>query len=158
MKSLPMWPRPKGLNQGFSNYETRRLVAWPRCLLKKYMASPTRTPVYTATVATMAVPWLWRLAAGLPPRSPGFDPGSVDVGFVVDKVALGQVFPEYFPLSVSFHRCSTTWKRTNNNNHLNHRGAQKALSCGASVASAAGPFTEKKPSWQLQMPLVYETS
>jgi hypothetical protein len=24
---------------------------------------------------------------------PGFDPGSVDLGFVVEKVALGQVFP-----------------------------------------------------------------
>jgi hypothetical protein len=40
----------------------------------------------------MAVPWLRRLAAGLPPRKPGFDPGSVHVGFVVGKVALGQVF------------------------------------------------------------------
>jgi hypothetical protein len=39
------------------------------------------------------VPWLRRLAAGLPPRRPGFDPGSVHVGFVVDKMALGQVFP-----------------------------------------------------------------
>jgi hypothetical protein len=39
-----------------------------------------------------AVPWLRRLAPGLPPRRPGFDPGSVHVGFVVDKVALGQVF------------------------------------------------------------------
>jgi hypothetical protein len=30
------------------------------------------------------------------------------VGFVVDKEAMGQVFPEYFgfPLSISFHRCS----------------------------------------------------
>jgi hypothetical protein len=27
------------------------------------------------------------------PRRPGFDPGSVHVGFVVDNVALGQVFP-----------------------------------------------------------------
>jgi hypothetical protein len=27
---------------------------------------------------------------------PGFDPGSGQVGFVVDKVALGQVFSEYF--------------------------------------------------------------
>jgi hypothetical protein len=43
-----------------------------------------------------AVPWLRRLAAGLPPRRPGFDPGSVYVGFVVDKVALGQVFPCQF--------------------------------------------------------------
>jgi hypothetical protein len=35
------------------------------------------------------------------------------VGFVVDKVALGQDFsPEYFgcPLSVSFQRCFITWK------------------------------------------------
>jgi hypothetical protein len=28
-----------------------------------------------------------------PPRRPGVDPGSVHLGFVVDKVALGQVFP-----------------------------------------------------------------
>jgi hypothetical protein len=40
-----------------------------------------------------AVPWLRRLVAGLSPRRPGFDAGSVNVGFVVDKVALGQVFP-----------------------------------------------------------------
>jgi hypothetical protein len=40
----------------------------------------------------LAVPWLRRLAAGLPPRRPGFDPVSIYVGFVVDKVALGQVF------------------------------------------------------------------
>jgi len=38
------------------------------------------------------VPWLRRLVAGLSPRRPGFAPGSVHVGFVVDKVALGQVF------------------------------------------------------------------
>jgi hypothetical protein len=41
----------------------------------------------------LAVPWLRRLAAGLPPRRPGFDPGPVRVGFVVDKVVLGQVLP-----------------------------------------------------------------
>jgi hypothetical protein len=39
-----------------------------------------------------AVPWLRPLAAGLPPQRPGFDPRSVHVGFVVDKVALGQGF------------------------------------------------------------------
>jgi hypothetical protein len=36
----------------------------------------------------MTVPWLMRLVAGLSPRWPGFDPGSVHVGFVVDKVTL----------------------------------------------------------------------
>jgi hypothetical protein len=30
--------------------------------------------------------------AGFPPRRTGFEPGSGHVGFVVDKVALGQVF------------------------------------------------------------------
>jgi hypothetical protein len=47
-----------------------------------------------------AVPWLRRLAAGLPPWRPGFDPGSVHVGFVVDKVALGQVFPRVLRFSL----------------------------------------------------------
>jgi hypothetical protein len=49
-----------------------------------------------------AVPWLRRLVAGLSARRAGFDPGSVHVGFVVDKVALGQVFPRvlrFFPVS-----------------------------------------------------------
>ena len=51
----------------------------------------------------MVVLWLRRLVAGLPPRRPGFDPGSVHVGFVVDKVALGQVFPRVLRFSpVSF--------------------------------------------------------
>jgi hypothetical protein len=52
-----------------------------------------------------------------------FDPRSVHVGFVVDKVALGQVFPpEYFgsPLSISFHRAPLQVKT----NHLYHRVAQ----------------------------------
>jgi hypothetical protein len=39
-----------------------------------------------------AVPWLRRLVIDLSPRRPVFEPGSMHVGFVVDKVALGQVF------------------------------------------------------------------
>jgi hypothetical protein len=35
---------------------------------------------------TKAVPWLRGLVAGLSPRRPGFNPGSVYAGFVVDKV------------------------------------------------------------------------
>jgi hypothetical protein len=45
------------------------------------------------------VPELRRLVAGLPPRRHGFDSGPVHVGFVVDKVALGQVFPRVFRFS-----------------------------------------------------------
>jgi hypothetical protein len=50
----------------------------------------------------VAVPRLRLLAADLLPRRPGFDPGSVHMVFVVDKVALGQVFPRvlrFFPVN-----------------------------------------------------------
>jgi hypothetical protein len=53
----------------------------------------------TLKQAFWAVPWLWRLVAGLSPRRPGFDPRSVHVGFVVDKVELGQVFPRILRFS-----------------------------------------------------------
>jgi hypothetical protein len=54
------------------------------------------------TCMEKAAPWLKRLVAGFPQRRPGFEPGSDHVGFVVDKVALGQVFLQVlrFPLSI----------------------------------------------------------
>jgi hypothetical protein len=43
------------------------------------------------------------IRTGLSLRRPGFDPGSVNVGFVVDKVVLGQVFPRVLRFSpISF--------------------------------------------------------
>jgi hypothetical protein len=55
-----------------------------------------------------AVPRLRRLVAGLLLRRPWFDPRSVSVRFVVDKVALVQVFLQVlrFYVSGSFHQCS----------------------------------------------------
>jgi hypothetical protein len=72
------------------------------------------------------------------------------VGFVVDKVALGQVFPEYFgfPLSILFHRCSNT--RKNKKLIIFIIGLHnKPQGCGASVASAAGSFNTKKKVFKL---------
>jgi hypothetical protein len=40
----------------------------------------------------MAMPWLKWLVTGLSLQRAGFLPKSIHVGFVVDKVALGQVF------------------------------------------------------------------
>jgi hypothetical protein len=51
------------------------------------------------TLEAGTVLWLRRLVAGLSPRRLGFDPGSVHVGFVVDKVVLGQVFPRVLRFS-----------------------------------------------------------
>lgn len=42
------------------------------------------------------MPLLRRLVVGFPPRRPWFEPGSVHVGFVFDKMALGPVLSEYF--------------------------------------------------------------
>jgi hypothetical protein len=46
-----------------------------------------------------AVSWLRQLVYGFSPRRPGFDRGSVHVGFVVDKVAPRQVFPRVLRFS-----------------------------------------------------------
>jgi hypothetical protein len=91
----------------------------------------------------MAVPWLRRLVAGLSPRRSGFDPGSVHVGFVVDKVALGQVFPRVLRFSpVNFIPPVLYYAE---NLIIFITGLQnKPQGCGASVASAAGPFYTKK--------------
>jgi hypothetical protein len=57
-------------------------------------------------VNARAVPKLRLLVVSFPQRWLGFEPRSSLVGFVVDKVALGQVFSEYFdfPYQFSFHR------------------------------------------------------
>jgi hypothetical protein len=75
-----------------------------------------------------------------------FDPGSVYVGFVVDKVALGQGFPESFwlPRSISFHQCSITRKMTVIIIvSFIMRLHKKPEGCVASVASAAEFFSTK---------------
>jgi hypothetical protein len=98
----------------------------------------------------LAVPWLRRLVAGLSPRRPGFDPASVHVGFVVDKVALRQDFPRVLRFSpvnlipLVLHYLEKRKKKkliillfiTGLHN--------KPQGCGASVTSAAEPFKKKK--------------
>jgi hypothetical protein len=59
-------------------------------------------PAHTNT-GHLAVPWLRSLVAGLSPRRPGFTPGSIHVGFVVDKAGLGQVFLRvlrFYPVNI----------------------------------------------------------
>jgi hypothetical protein len=78
------------------------------------------------------MPLLKRLVAGFSPRRPGFDPGSGQVGFVVEKVALGRVFSEYFgfPCQSSLHKIL---------HHHNHPGQ---ATIGQSVAAVPS-----EPSW-----------
>jgi hypothetical protein len=49
-----------------------------------------------------AVPYLRRLVAGFPPRRTVFELTSSYVGFVVDEVALEQVFSENFGIHFQF--------------------------------------------------------
>jgi hypothetical protein len=77
-------------------------------------------------ITCLVVPWLRRLVAGLSPRRPGFDPLSVHVVFVVDKVALGQAFLRVLRFSpVNFippvlHKM----EKQKQPHHLHHRVAQ----------------------------------
>jgi hypothetical protein len=55
---------------------------------------------FRSIFALKAAPCLTQVAdAGLPPRRRGFDPRPVYMGFVVNKVALGQVFLRVLHLS-----------------------------------------------------------
>jgi hypothetical protein len=74
----------------------------------------------------MAVPSLRRLVAGLSPQRPGFDPGSVHVRFVVDKLALGQVFsPSTLVFLCQFYSTGAPLHRNmEKTNHLHPRVAQ----------------------------------
>jgi hypothetical protein len=76
------------------------------CQLIHDIAIPDHPKCYILKVRIRAAPQPKRLVAGFPPRRPGFAPGSAQVWFVVDKVALGQVFSEYFgfPCQSSFHQ------------------------------------------------------
>jgi hypothetical protein len=92
----------------------------------------------------VAVPWLRRLVGGLSPRRPKFDPRSVHVGFAVDKVALGQVFPRVLRFSpVNFIPSVLHYKEKRKKLIIFITGLP-LKGCGASVASAVGPFTTKK--------------
>ena len=78
-----------------------------------------------------AVLWLRQLVAGLLPQRTGFDPGSVHVGFVVDKVTLGVL--RFSP--VSFIPPVLHYKVKRKSYHRDHRVAQYAsrLRCVRSI-------------------------
>jgi hypothetical protein len=88
------------------------------------------SPVILGSAASSGRRWLRRLVAGFSPQRPGFDPGSVHVRFVVDKVALGQVF--FSELSVfpcQFHSTGAPLivKLGKKTAHLHHRGCTRNL-------------------------------
>ena len=93
------------------------------------------------------MPWPRRLVAGLSPRRPGFDPGSVRVRFVVDKVALGEDFPpstSVFPCQFNSTGAPLLGKTKKKLIIFITGLYNKPQGCGASVASAAGRFTRRK--------------
>jgi hypothetical protein len=94
------------------------------------------------------VPWFRRLVTGISPRRSGFNPGSVHVGFVVGKVVMGQVFPRVFRFSpVNFILSVLHYTEKQKKLIVFITGLHnKPQDCGASVASAAGPFTPPKNS------------
>jgi hypothetical protein len=65
-----------------------------------FVTQNPKNPEYTCW--QQAVPWIRLLIAGLSPKRPGL----IHVGFLVDRVALGQVFLRvlrFSPVNISFH-------------------------------------------------------
>jgi hypothetical protein len=57
-------------------------------------------PIRCTDIEAVSYEYFKRLVASFPPRRPGFDPRSGYLGFVVDKVALREVFSDYFGFSM----------------------------------------------------------
>jgi hypothetical protein len=66
------------------------------------------------------------------------------VGFVVDKVALGQVFSRVLRFSPINFIPPVLYYKEKRKKLINDLYHNKPQGCGAFVASAAGPFTIKK--------------
>jgi hypothetical protein len=71
----------------------------------------------------MAGTKLSRLVGGFSLRRPWFRHRPVDVRFVLDNAALGQIFVQILQLSVTLHQCSiiTHLSQTTNNNRIGQR-------------------------------------
>jgi hypothetical protein len=120
------------------------LTVWPRmsCSVRNYwdfysLFSDAISAVFYRQsehwTICMLKPNLRRLVAGFPPRRPCFEPESSHVEFVVDEVALGQVFSEYFgfPCQFAFHRL------LHNHHHL---------SSGAGIINRRTKWTQSHPT------------
>jgi hypothetical protein len=104
------------------SYRTTRCKEWYAVRIWKRKANLSPLPpknmsrhteyniptIFMCEGCVRAVPYTRRLVSNMSLRRSGFDPISAHVRFIVDKVALGQIFCKFFgfPLSISIHRGS----------------------------------------------------
>jgi hypothetical protein len=119
---------------------------WFKCHISHALSFANSPPstcmtrqISAVQVLQFAMPQIRQLVVGFPPLRPGFEHGSGHVGFVVDRVALRQVFSDYFgfPCQFVFHRL------LHNHHHLSS-GAGTLGQTVAAVPMLSVSSNEKK--------------
>jgi hypothetical protein len=132
---------------GLGNRSTRRKPAplpfYPLQIAHDLTRARTRAPPWGSSIFLSNLEYIYlyqcrdvaQTVAGFPPQWPEFEHGSGHVGFAEDKVALGQVFSEYFFSCQSLHRLL----------HAHHHLSSGASAIGQMVADVSSCLSLNPP-------------
>jgi hypothetical protein len=126
LKTTPYWTKQNTKPAGFNISTEFNETYFSN--IKKYELTRLPVPRRLDHDSDEAASYFRRLVAGFPQRWPRFEPGSANVGFMVDKVRWGRFYPS---TSVSFANLNST--STSTVTIIYHLGLVQQASSGRST-------------------------